>query len=181
MEPRLGPVHDRVKVESRFPLQPRPGIRYTSGVEDQLLDAYRKTELRFTDDRGQLWVAGQVDFSPEAPIPWELPVSFHVITAWNPHARRLPPSENAERNEALRKALAELGANAGNITGSSPDGTWQEPGFAVVGLTREEALDIARAYDQIAIFEVEESVIRVIRVEDGAALSVRSLGLQQGP
>jgi transcriptional regulator with XRE-family HTH domain len=77
----------------------------------------------------------------------------HVITAFNPRSRLLRRGENEERNRLLASDLERAGLRYVPAVGRSPDDSWSEDSFAVIDGDREQLLDLARRYDQNAIFE----------------------------
>jgi len=105
---------------------------------------------------------GEVEIQPGcgAPhLPWDEPV--HLVTGWNP-GRLASDAENEVANRALKAHLEHPGRLVFDAVGASADGSWAEPGFAVVGLTRTEAVDTARGFGQLAIYEVTRSGAVVI-------------------
>lgn len=117
--------------------------------------------------------------APEASplLPAPLPAPWWVVTACNPHPLVLPDEENLQRDEALVADLDAAGVAHHPAVGRSPDATWVEVGRALVGVDRATALAHARAYDQAAVFEVDDRV-RVIACADGRIVSSRAYRLQ---
>lgn len=74
------------------------------------------------------------------------------ITAWNPYSKPLILETNRKRNEDL---LSEIKANSSYIVlngvGESPDGSWSEESFLVLGIDKDTAQFLARKYEQNAI------------------------------
>jgi sugar fermentation stimulation protein A len=90
-----------------------------------------------------------------------------VLTACNPRSRLLGAAENADRN---RRLLAELEARSLRwiiADGSSPDGSWHEPGYGVVDGDVDEVLALARRFEQLAVFELTATRLRVRWTEPG--------------
>ncbi len=79
---------------------------------------------------------------------------LHIITACNPRSHLLDAASNAERNDRLLAEVRAGGLRVVRADGGAPDGSWHEPGFALVDTEVEVALDLARRYDQHAIFEL---------------------------
>ena len=80
-------------------------------------------------------------FVVKQPPQGDWPDRFAVITACNPHSA----GERAEDQSAtihLRKHLSRMRFNKHPVVGTSPDWSHQEAGFAVWGLTLEQALEI---------------------------------------
>lgn len=77
--------------------------------------------------------------------------SWCFVTAWNPRAELCDRRENARANVALFMALQGDGHPTVSATAQPRTGDWPvEPGFVVVGVTRDEAVTYARRYGQLA-------------------------------
>ena len=85
-----------------------------------------------------------------------------VITAWNPDSEALADAENAERNERLSSDLTRLTDRIFPAVGRSPDGSWEESSFAIVGVAEAEVLALGRRYGQAAIFASDGTELRVL-------------------
>lgn len=85
-----------------------------------------------------------------------------VLTAWNPGERRRTDEENDAANERMRPVLEATGCLVWPADGRNPDGTFHEPGFCVWGIPVTRALDIARAFDQYAIYLYRTDGVREI-------------------
>ncbi len=84
-----------------------------------------------------------------------------VLTAWNPGDERPTGAENRRRNVELFDWIVERGWPCWAAVGSSGPGhdtssgsAWFEEGFAVAGATLTEALELGRAFRQVAIFQL---------------------------
>ncbi|MEB3209440.1 MAG: DUF3293 domain-containing protein [Synechococcus sp.] len=106
-------------------------------------------------------------------LPMVAPV--HVISAQNPYEKFLGESENLRRTEILGQYLQ---ATPGVVAmeqvigrASDSDATWKEESWAVSGLVRSQALDIAKYFQQRAIFELTESDMIVVAA-DGSPVIV---------
>jgi hypothetical protein len=108
-------------------------------------------EIRWSDRPHQL-----VEPRPEGVTEGEFPEGVdrvHVITAFNPRSRLLRRGENEERNRLLAADLERAGLRYVPVVGRSPDDSWSEDSFAVIDADVDEVLDLARRYQQNAIFE----------------------------
>jgi transcriptional regulator with XRE-family HTH domain len=108
-------------------------------------------EIRWSDRPRQL-----VEPRPEGVTEGEFPEGVdqvHVITAFNPRSRLLRRGENEERNRLLAADLERAGLRYVPAVGRSPDDSWSEDSFAVIDADADHILDLARRYDQNAIFE----------------------------
>ena len=76
---------------------------------------------------------------------------FGVLTAFNPRGIDSPDDENAERMTALEKELASSGDEFVRVDACSPDRSHCECSVAVKG-TRDRSIELAKRWDQIAIF-----------------------------
>ena len=84
-----------------------------------------------------------------------------VVTAWNPFSEELTRAENACRHAGLVARLDADGVTWLPAVGSSSDGRWAEESVVVVGIDREAARVLGRAFDQHAVFEVADGMLRV--------------------
>lgn len=91
---------------------------------------------------------------PSAPV--------HVVTAWNPRSQVLTDDENARRDVLLRDLLRACGINFVDALGRSEDGAWREPSIALVRTTVEVARQVARRFDQHAIYVIDADGVRVV-------------------
>src|SRR5690606_18484375 len=74
------------------------------------------------------------------------------LTAWNPRSRRWPATRNMAAHQRLRRDLARRRLSSLPPLGA-PDlrRCRAEPGFAVLGITREMAIGLAETYGQYGI------------------------------
>jgi hypothetical protein len=72
------------------------------------------------------------------------------ITAWNPESEGTPREENEARNARLLRDIEALGLRALPAEGIGPTG-WREESFLVPGISRDDAVALARKYRQNAI------------------------------
>jgi transcriptional regulator with XRE-family HTH domain len=117
-----------------------------------LEDVYAATmlEIHWPDRPHQI-----VEPRPEGVTEGEFPDGIdhiHIITAFNPRSRLLRRSENEERNRLLRADLDRAGLRCVEAVGRSPDSSWSEESFAVMDADPEQILDLARRYQQNAVF-----------------------------
>jgi hypothetical protein len=93
-------------------------------------------------------------------------LSIHVITAWNPGETRFDEDTNEARNQELLDQLRELDCTVFESVGTDPDSEYFEKSWAIVGLTRETAIDIGRQFGQLAVFHIDESRQTVVNCFD---------------
>jgi len=97
---------------------------------------------------------------------------FTVLTSDNPFSNALPPDENAQRRAELYADLQRRGVRVRHSIGRDPTGAWpDEEGFAVLDQGIEFARDLARAWDQFAIYDVSEEHVLVRSVDTGEVLT----------
>jgi Protein of unknown function (DUF3293) len=91
-----------------------------------------------------------------------LAAPLHLVTAYNPRGEDLPLDRNRARQAELADYLrSELIASVPSL-GASPDGSWSEPGFALLDLDEARALDLARHFDQAAIYAWSAARLEVV-------------------
>jgi acetyl esterase/lipase len=97
---------------------------------------------------------------------------FMVLTSDNPFSRELRAQENTERRSLLYADLQRRGVQHRHTMGRDPLGAWPvEEGFALLDQSVEFARELARAWDQFAIYDVTEHHVLVRSVETGEVLS----------
>ena len=82
---------------------------------------------------------------------------IHVITAWNPGDERPGSEINEARNEQLRAEISERGLKALEALGSDPNSSHSEKSWAVVDLDDDQAKELGKKYNQIAIFKITQA------------------------
>jgi len=80
-----------------------------------------------------------------------LDAEFAVLTAFNPRGVDINDEENKRRMSELEAELASVGVSFVRLDACSPDKSHCECSFAL-GVSRERAIDIARRWEQVAIF-----------------------------
>jgi hypothetical protein len=106
---------------------------------------YDKTHFRITHN-------GDIsDFSIDT-LPSTVPFNqnFAILTAWNPNNQPLSLEENTLRNEQLFETLLESGYLFDEALGYLEEHS--EESYCIYGIRFEEAIDLAKQYDQYAIF-----------------------------
>ncbi len=76
---------------------------------------------------------------------------FGVLTAFNPRGIDLPADENTRRMSQLESELTSLGDEFVRVDACSPDRLHCECSVALKG-DRDRAIDIAKRWEQLAIF-----------------------------
>jgi hypothetical protein len=99
-----------------------------------------------------------IDPSVPGQAPRQFPAStFAVITAWNPGSGEPRPNEKANRRANDRLA-AHLDARMVERwpAVNAPGSRWHEESFCVLGIDLDEAFRIGEAFQQRAVFYVEQ-------------------------
>ena len=94
----------------------------------------------------------------------------HVLTAWNPGAIKRDAAFNDRATAELRAAIEKLQAAELEIypaVGSDQASSWEEHGFAIVGLDRDHIRKLGLQFGQVAFYEFHS---------DGRAYIVWSVG-----
>jgi hypothetical protein len=96
----------------------------------------------------------------------ELPGSFVIITAHNPSGFDHSDEENQRFDRQLQAELHKRGLDAIAVTGSSPDFSHSEPGYAVE-VDQETGVDIGRQFGQEAVFWVHDGQLHLVDCQTG--------------
>lgn len=112
---------------------------------------------------------------PIAARPAAHPVCW-MLSAQNPHERRLPAKANAARHDTLLGQLRARGDLLTTGVGRAPGPSegWSED-MAVTSGGREQALEYSHRFGQRALFEFEGDEMRVLQVDTGQVREKRPL------
>ncbi|MFI0432153.1 MAG: DUF3293 domain-containing protein [Candidatus Nanopelagicales bacterium] len=134
-------------------------------MSDHLWRAYARTWVEFVDVDGSVWaiepVIRDADDTGPAVEGWREGVAAmclaEVATAWvltghNPGSAPLPPSQNRQRHLDLAAAVAEAGHRGHEAVGRAMEGDWSEDSLLVCGAPEDLVLDLARRFDQNAVY-----------------------------
>jgi len=102
-------------------------------------------------------------FTAELP-PEGLPARFGVITAFNPNGASAPHNENLQADLRLKHCLEQLSLRYLRVTGTSRDGSHQEPGFGVITDNHSLLRTLCRQFEQEAFFWIENGEIYCIAI-----------------
>jgi hypothetical protein len=105
------------------------------------------------------------------PLP--APAPLFVLTAWNPGGVDRDQHANDDAERVLEQELASADALFWPALGRSPDDSWSEPGVAVAGSDRAGACALGERYGQLAVYELTDDVVRVVRCADRAVIRER--------
>ncbi|MBO6574452.1 MAG: DUF3293 domain-containing protein [Rhodothermales bacterium] len=137
---------------------------FPAEAEDRRWKAYQQTII--TDSFGVRWTGhGAVEELPGDPI--------YGVTAHNPNGVPLSAMENEDRQATMLREVADHGWTYWPVVGSSQDGLLSEESVALCGLGEEQALALARKWEQIALFLLTNDDLMVISCADGQPVSRR--------
>jgi hypothetical protein len=103
---------------------------------------------------------------------WPLAAPVFLLTSYNPRGVDLSLEENERRLAELDAYLrAELVAAVRSI-GASEDRSWMEPGFALPDVGEAGALEIARRFEQAAVYAWSAERLEVVGALDEGRASV---------
>lgn len=109
--------------------------------------------------------------------PLTLPASFAIITAWYPMDRETSTKTNLLADESLRRSLELRHVPYFRAIGCSPDLSHREPGWAAE-MAKQDAIGLAKRYNQRAIWWVQKDELILIMCEDGSETSLGSFQLR---
>ena len=87
---------------------------------------------------------------PDRVGSFPFPSPVHIVTAFNPAGLEIDAQENDRRHVALGLAVEHY--ETFPTIGSAPDGSFAEPGYGLVDVSTDDALDVARTFGQRAIY-----------------------------
>jgi hypothetical protein len=98
---------------------------------------------------------------------------FAILTAWNPDNQPLSLEENTQRNEQLFETLLERGYKFDEALGYLEEHS--EESYCIYGISFQEAIDLAKAFEQYAIFYRGNNAVGYYEVETSHIVTERSL------
>ena len=126
------------------------------GLSPALLEAYRAAEYIVHDPQVVIRI-GEPNAALDALLADEERAAF--LTAANPRSERCGDEENRRFIAALREALDAAGWRSLEGEGRDAKGAWPaEPSFLVPGISRDEALELARRFAQNAFVWCERGI-----------------------
>jgi CBS domain-containing protein len=128
---------------------------------DQVWDAFINTIIVDESDGKEIFWSG----ANAIPLPMQLPI--FIISAENPFEEVLLSNQNDERTSWLRKLLKYRELKFMKVFGKSPHGSWKQVSFAIEGISKKDACELAKKFGQRAIFELtQDDEMRVISVDE---------------
>ena len=134
-------------------------------MTDELVKSYQvpPTELVVEVPSGE-WLSATVAARELGP--------FTVLTSDNPFSGATDVEVNEDRRGELLADLVRRGVQFHNAVGRDPSGEWPgESGFALVDQSVDFARQLARTWDQFAIYDVSEDEVLVRSVSTGEVLT----------
>ncbi len=114
--------------------------------------------------------AGPVILAPRQEGVGEFPLDapVHIITAYNPAGVRADETSNHERHRELGRRVARYDVLP--TVGSDPGGSMPEPGYALLDVPLETAVEIGREFGQRAIYRWTDDALSIIGVDEPVEL-----------
>lgn len=117
------------------------------------------------------FATGAVVLTPEVDgevgtFPFDSPV--HIITAYNPAGIEINGAANELTHQTL--GVAVNGYDTFPTVGSARDGSMAEPGYAVLGLELDEAIELGRRFGQVAIYRWTADALTIVGVDEPTEL-----------
>jgi hypothetical protein len=128
----------------------------TDQCERDIWDTYIQSHILDAKSPNVIWAGPHAGALP-------LATPIHVITASNPYEQKMVDEENLQRNHLLLQQLRTLKIEIKAVIAGSPSGDWQEASFAIAGLSRTQACEIASEYGQRGIFELTHEELLAIQ------------------
>lgn len=127
--------------------------------------AYTAAHYRVFADPPFVLHVGERSVELDALLTSHTADTWAFITACNPGSQLLPVDENTERMTRLRAVLNRFTIYSGE--GVDPTGEWPgEPSVLVMGINRDEVVEVAKAFGQNAILAgVEGCAAELVWVE----------------
>ena len=104
---------------------------------------------------------------------------FGVLTAFNPRGVELDEADNSRRASELAAELVSLGLEFVRVDCCSPDRSHCECSVAVIA-PRDQVLEVARRWEQIAIFWWDGAVFRIYGAVTAGVLNLPVLSQRRG-
>lgn len=132
-----------------------------SGLAVTLIDAYRATHYCITGIYPAFLMC--IDAYSADPAACHRPhdaACATFVTAWNPRSRPIEPEHNAAAGERLEAQLRSTGHTCVKGLSVDPTGRWEgEESLLVLGLGHEQAVAIAREYEQNGLLWTGEDAV----------------------
>ncbi len=126
-----------------------------TALDPELLKAYLETDYFVSDDPPLLLRIGEENDDAKILLASFAVSSAAFLTAWNPGSQQLSDDENDARQAGL---LSEIESRRLNyLVGYGQRGDWQEYSYLVLGVSKEEARELAETFEQNAFVWLDQS------------------------
>ena len=122
-------------------------------ISAELLAKYAETVI-------EIFLDGETLSYQDLHAIWKC--DFYMITAANPYSQLLTEEENQARNQSLREELFNISELILPAIGRDPTSDWSEHGWVLPTSDEKLLIDLARKFQQNAIFKFSESGKQVI-------------------
>ncbi len=129
-------------------------------IDPATLQAYRETDYRVFGSQPLVLHVGM-----RCPELISLQGSYQTtssafVTAYNPRGAIVDAAANERRQAVLQQAIARCGWTAIQGLGKHPTGDWPgEPSYLVLGLSRDEARELGRQFEQNAVLWIGANAV----------------------
>jgi hypothetical protein len=96
----------------------------------------------------------------------------HLITGWNPMGITLESTRNQALDDLLVTELDRRDLERHRCVGMDRSSDHAEEGWCILGLSRDEAVALGAAFEQLAIYEVSESTTLVVLCDGSDVIDV---------
>ncbi|GGB54426.1 DUF3293 domain-containing protein [Shewanella inventionis] len=90
---------------------------------------------------------------------------FAIVTAYNPSGLLLTPSQNRLLDRQLQSKIQQFNSPYRALIGAAPDLSHMEKSWAVF-IDKEQALELGKAFNQHAIYYVEQGLLSLVACND---------------
>jgi hypothetical protein len=129
-----------------------------------LADSYLRQRYRLRDASGHVLIT-PVDDVPRGNLHAIAPPVLDdacLLTAWSPNGEAGTWRKFSDAQDSLEAELARTWGPVGRVTAVSADGRWFEPHATAVGLTDEEAIELATRNGQPIVLRWRNNTVHLI-------------------
>jgi len=126
-------------------------------------DSYIRAVLRVERPEGAQWIRpAALGRSHGIDFPDSSGRTVHVITAYNPAGKVVTDKVNIAAHQRLEARLQEMGASYLAAAGGDVEWAHVEPGFAILGMSENDARALGREFGQDAIFGLSPTALVIL-------------------
>jgi len=138
-----------------------PASRYEGGViADSMWEGFAQAIVRVELTDGPVVLVPRGEGVGE--FPFHGPV--HIITAYNPAGVQTHDATNRERHRELEHRVTPYDVLP--TVGSDPGGSMPEPGYALLDVSLDTAVEIGHEFEQRAIYRWTHESLSIIGVDE---------------